>query len=98
MWDKPVKLAKNFQYFPDGWGRETGGSSCGHDKEAAWCRTSRHPHQYGKSSKHIQESGMMGWGRETVCSSCGHDKEAAWCRTSKNPHQYGLLMTIVVVN
>jgi hypothetical protein len=28
-------------------------------KEAAWCRTSTHPHQYGKSSKYIPESGKM---------------------------------------
>ena len=35
------------------WGRETGGSSYGHEKEAVWCRTSGHPQQHGKSSKNI---------------------------------------------
>ena len=35
------------------------GRCYGHDKEATWCRTSRHSHQYGKYSSHLQESGNV---------------------------------------
>ena len=54
-----------------------------------WCRTSRHSQQYGKSSKHIQESGKVEWGRAAGDSSYGHEIEATWCITSRHSQQYG---------
>ena len=41
---------------------------------------SRHPHQCGKFSKHILESGKVKWSTAAGDSIYGHEKEASICR------------------